>query len=173
MLGREAATSLDLFMRVEEAGWKGPTGLGTSLSCTPTAAAFYKTVLKGFGETDDARVDVLTIDGRPAATQLGVRAAGTWNLLKIGFDEAFASVGPGNLLMHHFFEAMSREPGVTTVSLVTAPDWAERWHLRSQATYDVDVFAGGGGGRVLRGAYDARRLLGRVKRRLLRGRPGP
>ena len=68
---------LDQFMEVEAASWKGPHGLGTSLSCVPESEAFYRGVLANFGATNDARIDLLQIGGAPAAAQLAVSAGGS------------------------------------------------------------------------------------------------
>ena len=139
--GPEAATDgLDLFARIEERSWKGPEGTATSLSCQPEALAFYRAVLTAFGASGDARVDVLTIGGEPTASQLAIRAAGTWNLLKVGFNDAYAACGPGNILLKSFLEEMAADPDVSDVSLVTNPPWAARWHMVVEPTYDVVVF---------------------------------
>lgn len=132
----------DELLRVEAAGWKGPNGARTSLSCAPESEAFFRAVMANFAAHDDARVDVLSIGGIPAAAQLAVRSGRTWNLLKIGFDDALSRLGPGNILLKLFIEQMAADPEVENVSLVTAPDWARRWHMETEPIYEVALFAG-------------------------------
>jgi hypothetical protein len=138
--GQSAADAgLAHFARVEAASWKGPAGEGTSLSCRPAALEFYKGVLAGFGETDDARVDLLCIGGTPAAAQLAVRSASTWSLLKVGFDDSFSAFGPGNILLSIFIQEMAETADVSTVSLTTAPEWSTRWHMHVDPTFRITV----------------------------------
>lgn len=167
--GSDAARDgLDLFTEVEASGWKGPDGTATSLSCQPTARGFYKAVLERFGRAERARVDVLTIDDQPAAAQFAIRCGSVWNLLKVGFDETFSSCGPGNILLKRFIEHMVGDPEITQVSLVTAPDWARRWHMDLDPTFEVTLFAETLSGRMRLARHDAsvfaRRLHGQARR---------
>lgn len=161
---------LDEFTRIEDASWKGPAGTGTSISTCPGDRDFYASVLTRFGATGDARVDVLYMDGGPAASQLAVRCDRTWSILKIAFDEAFTDVGPGNILLKAFIDEMAAADEVDEVSLVTAPPWAARWHMTWQPTYHVAVFNRTALGRLLLLRHDAR---SRLKRRAGRRSPGP
>lgn len=163
-----ASQGLDVFAQVEAASWKGPEGTGTSLSCQPTVLRFYQTVLREFGRTAGSRVDVLSIDGAPAAAQLAIRSGGTWNLLKVGFDETFSSCGPGNILLKSFLERMVEDPGIEEVSLVTNPSWARRWHMQVEPTYDISVFAPTLRGRVRLAGHDALGAARRLRRRARR-----
>jgi len=141
--GDEAhATGLDIFVKVEEASWKGPQGSGTSLSCDPRALGFYRDALRHFaGAADaDARVEILTIGDQPAAGIVALRSGSQWNMLKVGYDERFSPFGPGGILLKLFLEEMVEDPGVNEVSLVTAPPWAGRWHLQEEPTRDIAVF---------------------------------
>jgi CelD/BcsL family acetyltransferase involved in cellulose biosynthesis len=141
--GDEAhATGLDIFVKVEEASWKGPQGSGTSLSCDPQALGFYRDALRHFaGAADaDARVEILTIGDQPAAGIVALRSGSQWNMLKVGYDERFSPFGPGGILLKLFLEEMVEDPGVNEVSLVTAPPWAGRWHLQEEPTRDIAVF---------------------------------
>lgn len=157
---------LDVFADVEAAGWKGPDGTATSLSCQPTALKFYRAVLREFGRTDGARVDVLTIEGAPAAAHLAIRAGATWNVLKVGFDETYSACGPGNILLKAFLERMVEDPEIDEVSLVTNPSWARRWHMQVEPTYDIAVFARTPRGRARLLGHDALGAARRLRKRV-------
>jgi CelD/BcsL family acetyltransferase involved in cellulose biosynthesis len=157
-----ADQGLEVFSRIEDASWKGPEGTGTSISSSRGGSGFYSSILARFGATGDARVDVLYIDGAPAASQMAVRCDRTWNLLKIAFDKAFTEVGPGNILLKAFIEEMAAEDQIDEVSLVTAPSWAARWHMTWQPTYHVAVFNRTVIGRLLLLRHDTRSRLKRI-----------
>lgn len=156
-----ASAGLDVFTEVEAASWKGPDGTATSLSCQPSAFRFYHAVLRDFGRAEGSRVDVLSIDGTPAAAQIAIRSGATWNLLKLGFHERYASCGPGNILLKAFLERVVDDPEIEEVSLVTNPSWAQRWHMQVEPTYNIAVFARTIRGRARLLGHDA---LGAVRR---------
>ncbi len=167
---REAVSDgLGMFVRVENAGWKGVDGTATGLACQPDARRFYGAVLGEFARRDGGRIDVLTIDGMAAAAQLAIRCGDTWNLLKVGFDETFSSCGPGSILLKMFLEQMTDDPEIREVSLVTAPPWAnERWHMPVEPTYDITVFAPSLRGRARLAAHDAHAFGRRIRARARR-----
>lgn len=167
--GPDAAhDGLDVFVDVEASGWKGPGGTATSLSCKPTSLRFYRDVLQAFGRSEGSRVDVLKIDGRAAAAQVAVRCRDVWNVLKVGFDETFSSCGPGNILLKSFIEQMIDDSGSSEVSLVTAPSWAERWHMQVDPTFHITLFATTLRGRVRLARHDAMRLARGLRQKATR-----
>ena len=169
-VGKEAAlTGLTQFIDIEASSWKGPHGKGTSMSCVPEARAFYRTVLCNFAAANEARVDVLFIGDRPAASNVAVRTGSTWSLLKVGYDDSFSRFGPGNILLMRFLEEAAAAPDIAEVSLVTAPTWAERWHMTTDLVYDVALFTPTPMGTLLAAMHDAaglaRGLMPRAWRR--------
>jgi hypothetical protein len=168
-LGLEAhTTGLDTFLGVEGAGWKGKSGTATSLSCAPISRAFFRQVLRAFGATGDARVEVLTIGGQPAAAFIMVRAGAQWNMLKIGYDPRFSTFGPGAILLKLFLEQAAEDTGIEEVSLITSVPWAARWHLMQEPTYDFAAFMPSLAGRARAMRHDllggAREVRMRLKR---------
>jgi CelD/BcsL family acetyltransferase involved in cellulose biosynthesis len=168
-LGLEAhTTGLDTFLGVEGAGWKGKSGTATSLSCAPISRAFFRQVLRAFGATGDARVEVLTIGGQPAAAFIMVRAGAQWNMLKIGYDPRFSTFGPGAILLKLFLEQAVEDTGIEEVSLITSVPWAARWHLMQEPTYDFAAFMPSLAGRARAMRHDllggAREVRTRLKR---------
>jgi CelD/BcsL family acetyltransferase involved in cellulose biosynthesis len=167
--GRKAhGPGLDTFLDVEGASWKGKSGTATSLSCAPISRAFFEEVLRGFGASGDARVEVLTIGGQPAAAFMMVRAGPQWNMLKIGYDPDFSAFGPGAILLKQFLEEMTEDPAISEVSLVTSVPWAARWHLLQEPTYDIAVFLPSMAGRVRKVRHVVLSTARQVRRRLKR-----
>jgi len=132
-------TAFGRFVALEDSGWKGTTGAGTSLAVDTRAQAFFREVMRRFGEDNRARIDVLTLAGRDAAAQLTVRAGPTWFLLKIGFHPDFKDVGPGGILLKAFLEEMVANPDILEVNLTTSPPWAARWHFQTEPVYNLTI----------------------------------
>lgn len=127
----------DLFTTVEGAGWKGDWRHLSALGYRPRERRFYREVLRGLAVHGEARVDALCAGGRPLAAHLALRGGDTWYLLKIGYDEQYRRWGPGGLLLRRFLDAMAADPSVDRVHLVTAPAWADRWHMDAQEVTDL------------------------------------
>lgn len=144
-----ATTTFDRFVAVEDAGWKGASGSGTSLASNTRAQAFFREVARRFQQDGRARLDFLTIGGRDAAAQLALRAGSTWFLLKIGYNPDFKDVGPGGILLKAFLEEMVANPQIREVNLTTNPPWASRWHFQTEPVYHVFIYNNTVRGRVL------------------------
>lgn len=86
----------DAFL-VESAGWKGR--LGSALAIDPSVGAFYMHFSRAACRLGILRIGILRIGGRAAAMQLAVEQEGCFWLFKMGFDESFARMSPGILLM--------------------------------------------------------------------------
>ena len=136
------------FVEIEDAGWKGTAGAGTSLAADARVGAFFRDVMHRFGRDGRARIDFLTIGGRDAAAQLMVRAGPAWFLLKIGYHPNFRAVGPGGILLKAFLEEMLATPDIHEVNLTTNPAWAARWHFESEPVYHVALYNADWSGRL-------------------------
>lgn len=87
---------IDRFTRIEARSWKGLAG--TSLSQDAKQMAFFHAFGRRMAARGELRLCFLGIDGRDAAAEI----AAVWNnrfwSLKLGYDEAFSAVSPGELL---------------------------------------------------------------------------
>jgi CelD/BcsL family acetyltransferase involved in cellulose biosynthesis len=152
--------AVETFLEVEASGWKGADGTGTALASDERQSAFYREAMVAAAGHGAAQVDLLLIDGRPAAAHLSLRAGAVWYLLKIGHDPEFAAYGPGGILLQRVLERAAEQQGVDEVNLVTGPEWAARWHPEGEPVRTVWVYGESWKGRVL-GA--ARRAIESVK----------
>ena len=90
-------SAFEAFLRLEAAGWKGRGG--TALLNNRTDAAFSRRLIADLAAKGEASVGVLTLDGRPIATQVLLycgRIAYTW---KTSFDPEQARFSPGMVLI--------------------------------------------------------------------------
>jgi hypothetical protein len=168
------STAFDRFVALEDSGWKGTSGAGTSLAVDTTAQTFLRDVLRRFGADRRARIDFLTIAGRDAAAQLMLLDGPTWFLLKIGYDPAFKDVGPGGILLKTFLEEMVDDPEILEVNLTTNPPWASRWHFQTEPVHHVHIYNSTWRGRILYAGRSVKELAKKLRdasRTLRQNRP--
>ncbi|MBL9085724.1 MAG: GNAT family N-acetyltransferase, partial [Planctomycetia bacterium] len=119
--------TLDRFLALEAAGWKGRAG--TAISLDPRLTAFYRELVAGFAARGRLEWHTLEIAGAPAAMHLGVRTAGALVLLKIAYDERHARLGPGNLLFERVLEREFEAGTAVEVNCTTDMAWHRNWAL--------------------------------------------
>lgn len=94
------------FVLVEGTGWKGERG--TAILSQPKTTGFYRDVAVWAARRGWLRLQALRLDERPIAVGFALEAHGVQHSLKIGYDPAFRSFGPGVALMrevvHRAFE---------------------------------------------------------------------
>lgn len=85
------------FVRVEGVGWKGERG--TAIRSQPRTLRFYRDVAAWAAERGWLRLQTLRLDEASVAVGYALEAHGVQYSLKIGYDPAFRSFGPGVTLM--------------------------------------------------------------------------
>ncbi|MEX0697946.1 MAG: GNAT family N-acetyltransferase [Dongiaceae bacterium] len=106
-------SALESFLTLESAGWKGRAG--TALASSRATAAFVRSAVASRATSGAARIDMLTVDGRPVAMLVSFIAGATAFTWKIAYDETFARFSPGAQLM---LEAAKRIFAETSVSRI-------------------------------------------------------
>lgn len=138
----------ETFFDIEASGWKGEEGTSTAIKYHPELVSFYKELLVQFSTDRSIQINILNISGQAAAGQLCIKLRNTWYILKVAYQECLKSYGVGNLLMLKFLEETSMDNSMAEVNLVTAPEWADRWHLNKRPVYCVQYFNSGTRGRL-------------------------
>ena len=146
---RSLILAYETFLRVEASGWKGCNEAGTAIVADAELRQFYGSLLELDCSDFRPQINLLWVDDTCAAVQFGVRTGDCLSLLKIGYNEAFAAFSPGSLLLEDVLEATAIN-GLTTVSLVTAPGWADRWHPQTMPVWHVTRFNKSPAGHALR-----------------------
>ncbi len=156
--GSELPDFLSDFFAVEASGWKG-TG-ATAIQSDPRRAEFYRGVARDFGAEGGCEINLLRVGGKAIAGQFCLRSEGTVHLLKIGYDEACAALGPGNMLLEALLER-SASAGVREVDLLTDTAWHRDWQPGAERVFEVMIF-----NRTARGilAYQLRRARALLRR---------
>jgi CelD/BcsL family acetyltransferase involved in cellulose biosynthesis len=130
----------EIFLEVEANSWKGSNGTGTALILHKQQTAFYREVVFRFARTNQCRIDVMTVSGKPVAAQLGIISGDTLNLFKIAYDEAYKSMGPGGLLLDKTLEIYSGHWHIKNISFVTGARWNDAWAPRVNKVYTHSFF---------------------------------
>jgi hypothetical protein len=148
----ELAESFEVFLQVEDSGWKGQ--MGTSILRRPSIVKYYRHLLEHFGRLGLCRINLLLLGNTPIAAQFGIEIGDWLYLLKIGFREDYAPYSPGNLMVYKLVQHHCESTSVKAISFVTGVGWIDRWHpsaVRAGVLYK-----------------DCGSVLGRVAVRLLR-----
>jgi CelD/BcsL family acetyltransferase involved in cellulose biosynthesis len=88
---------LDEAYDVEARSWKGRAG--SALAQDGMRGDFYRRYAAAACDRGTLRLCFMRINGRAVAMQIAVEHAGSFWLLKIGYDEEFSRCSPGNLLI--------------------------------------------------------------------------
>jgi CelD/BcsL family acetyltransferase involved in cellulose biosynthesis len=115
------------FLEVEASGWKGKDGTGSAISLDPRIADFYKQLVDRFGARGNCEINLLEVDGRAVAGQFALIVADIMYLLKIGYNEEYSQIAPGNLLLEHTLDRLNSEGLIREVNLVTGVAWHSSW----------------------------------------------
>jgi CelD/BcsL family acetyltransferase involved in cellulose biosynthesis len=124
-------------LQVEASGWKGLQGRGSAILLDTHLAAFYRQLLDSFGKDGRCQIDLLKIDGQVAAGQFGIIAGRVLYLLKIGYDQRFSRVSPGQTLLEHTLSRLHAQGEIDRINLITNMKWHERWRPAQLKVYEA------------------------------------
>jgi CelD/BcsL family acetyltransferase involved in cellulose biosynthesis len=93
---------------IEDSGWKGAAG--TSVLKAPGRFAFHLEEAREIAKIGALQLSFLEIQGRPIAFEYGWNCKGVHCAFKIGYDESFAELTPGQLLRHRLLHRYFADP---------------------------------------------------------------
>jgi CelD/BcsL family acetyltransferase involved in cellulose biosynthesis len=117
--------TLDEFMRVEAAGWKGQQQ--TALAFDQPLRRFFDTYAREANREGYLRFCLLRVDDKLIAGQIAVLYANRSWLLKVGYDEEWAEYSPGVLLTHEVIRHACQEGLEGFEFLGRDEHWIHRW----------------------------------------------
>ena len=130
----------DAFVRLEASGWKGREG--TAIASHPKARSFYDGFVPLAAERGWLRLHLLELDGTLIAGTLVVAFGGEGYFLKTGFDESYAQLGPGVVIMAEMLRAACEE-GLRGMDLLGRADqYKMRWTDTTRPRQRLRVFRG-------------------------------
>jgi CelD/BcsL family acetyltransferase involved in cellulose biosynthesis len=132
--------ALDEFLEVEASGWKGATGRQTAIKLDARLINFYRSLCETFSPIDACEINLLKANGNCIAGQFCLVVGDTSYILKIGYDESYAHIAPGNMLLEYSLRRYWREGVVKYLNLVTGAPWHDNWNPLSYAVSNAYVF---------------------------------
>lgn len=124
----DVRAELEVFLDVEASGWKGTAGTASAIKLQPGLAGYYRELAATMHDTEDrCEINSLYVDGRCAASQFALRTGSRYSILKIGYDEEFARLGPGVLLFDATVERCCADPTIECLDLVSDSPWFKNW----------------------------------------------
>jgi len=153
------------FLRVEAAGWKGKRGTGSAIDLHPRVRSFYKQVVRERARYGGVRIHLLRLGDHVIAAQLAMVHGDVLSILKIAYDESYADLGPGAMVLYLVLRRESECRRFRRVSLVTDPQWARPWGPQRDQMIQGTLF-----NRGVRGVAGAVWETGKRLRRKLLGR---
>lgn len=137
---------------IESSGWKGTEQ--SAVLTHPHAWDFYLQQARQLAEWGHLRITLLRCGGHPIASEYGWTSGGVYCSLKVGYDEAFRKLSPGQLLRYKLIEHFFRTREVDYFDFFGAASNATtKW---ATDTYSVDrttAALGGPGSRAVLAAY--------------------
>lgn len=164
---------LEKFVEVEASGWKGDRGTRTSTRHRPGQLALFRAVATHLGRVGACEINLLEVDGRCIAGQFCFLTGGTTYLVKVGYDERYARLAPGHMLLEDLFRR-SEEEGRALVDLMSDADWHADWKPADVPVFHAYVFNATPRGLCALAGLKARAWLARLawRVRLLSRREG-
>ena len=158
---------LDEFVHVEAANWKGRHG--TALAVDSLRGRFFRRYAAYACRAGTLRLCVLRIAGRPAAAQFAIESGNRFWLLKIGYDERFASCSPGVLLIAETVKYAASRGLHSYEFLGVAAPWTRPWTRQEHPCVSIRAYHARPSGLATLAA-DVAHAGGEKLRHVLRGR---
>lgn len=130
--------AFDEFCRIEASGWKGSQGLGSAVGLNSRTREYFRRLfLIDDGLSVWSEINLLRVMGTAIAAQFCMNSGGTKAVIKVGYDEAHARLGPGQLLLDQTVRRSCADPAIETVSLVSSQLWHTDWGVQGRAVDDI------------------------------------
>jgi hypothetical protein len=116
----------ETFLALEASGWKGAAAVRGAIRLKPDQLAFYRDLVASPGDSG-CEINSLYAEGRCIASQLCFRTGETYTIAKIAYDENYARVAPGQVLLEWTLKRCCQDPMVRRLSLVSDAAWHRDW----------------------------------------------
>ncbi len=125
--GAEALGRWPEFVRIEDSGWKGREGSSIHRAA-PNFRRYYRGLVELLSNMGSLRLFFLQVDNRSVAGEFGYFVGDTLHAFKTGYDERVKHCSPGNLLLMHVIEQLSRDcPGAARLHMFP---WGQEYKHR-------------------------------------------
>ena len=125
--------------RIEGAAWKDQCG--TSMQAQQESRLFYTKLARKFAQRGWLELNFLTVSGRRIAFHYSLRYNNKVYLLKPGYDPAYSSYSPVNLLCYLFLQHLFDTGTEEFDFLGVADEWKLQWTKETRNHYWLFVFS--------------------------------
>lgn len=136
----EVEEAFPIFLEVEASGWKGKQGTCSAIKCHKNLSTFYLQVIQAFSGRKAGKINILRLDDKAISAQYALIVDDTCYLLKIGFDENFKHLSPGNIHLEYLLKYLEKSPEIKFLNLITDAAWHERWNVSRLDVVQIFLF---------------------------------
>jgi CelD/BcsL family acetyltransferase involved in cellulose biosynthesis len=117
---------LDMIFEIEDKSWKGTDG--TAIKCDAKVEGFYRGIAKWAMKNNNLHLFILKMGNTAISMNFCLNSGRTLFCLKVGYDEAFKNLSPGNLLYWEMFSYLFETPELTVYNFMGACEpWKMEW----------------------------------------------
>jgi len=164
--GQDIDAAFSEFLQVEASGWKGDRG--SAIAQSADRRTFYELLARGENIAWRPEINLLELRGRTLAAQFCIRAGRTLRILKIGYDQDYRELSPGNVLLNHVLKTSCEARDVDAISLITDMEWMKEWQTRYTQVLTLIQFNHTVAGLVARTLERVHRVRDRIRRSVSR-----
>ena len=154
--GEDIEALLTKGFQVEDRGWKGAAG--SSVWRNPSIFRFFCAQARQLAQQGNLQLTFLEHRGRTIAFEYGWNVGGVYGSAKVGYDEQFAELSPGQLLRYLLLERMFADPEQHRFDFLGPLTPAtDRWSTSTYRIGRIVASTGGLVGRLCSRLYRLRR----------------
>lgn len=136
----ELDAAFNHFLEAEAASWKGDANTGSAILLHDDQVNFYRTVLNEFSKFGACSINLILLDGHCISAQFCLKCGDTLYVLKIGYDQTYRSLGPGNVLFSELLRRCCADEKIRNISFITGASWQDNWAPETSDVYDCFIF---------------------------------
>ncbi|MEI8371257.1 MAG: GNAT family N-acetyltransferase [Planctomycetota bacterium] len=136
----DSGASYEEFLRIEASGWKGDSGTASAILLNKAPRGFYAALLDQKNTDFLPEIYLLESGLQSIAVQFSIGTRGCKHVLKIGYEESYSKMSPGQILMEDVLMSACRTTSTERVSLVSNQPWHQQWQPKPEDTFDVMIF---------------------------------
>jgi CelD/BcsL family acetyltransferase involved in cellulose biosynthesis len=140
----EVAAGVDLFVSIEARSGKGPS----TLEASSGDRELLKTAMTEHARDERAFVRIIALDDKPIAADLSIVVGARLYGVKTTFDDAFAHLTPGKLLLAELVERLCGDSAIDALDMLVHQPHLERWATIQEPLYNARVFRTAGAERL-------------------------
>jgi CelD/BcsL family acetyltransferase involved in cellulose biosynthesis len=90
--------------------------------------------------TGQCHIHLLYLNDEPIASSYSIISGDKSFSVKIGYDETYSKIGPGNLLRAYVIDFYEKSDSINSIDLVTGMESHRKWRPIRRGVFDIKVF---------------------------------